>query len=61
MLTLLGEGEGKTDNHVNLERVIIGFFGVVDPVHVLMFLTRNSGDPSSSHVKLVVRLRKVKT
>ena len=45
----MGEGEGNIDDHVNLERVIIGFFGVRDPGHVLMFLMRNSGDPDSSH------------
>ncbi len=49
MLTLLGEVEGNIDNHVNIERVIIGFFGVIDLVHVLMFLIRNSGDPDSNH------------
>ena len=46
---MLGEGEGNIDNHVNLERVIIEFFGVIDLVHVLMFLMRNSGDPDSNH------------
>ena len=45
----MGDGEGNTDNRVNIERVIIWFFGVRDPVHVLMFLTRNSGDPDSNH------------
>jgi len=29
--------------------LLIGFFGVLDLVHVWMFLMRNSGDPSSSH------------
>ncbi len=48
---MLGEGEGNIDNCVNLERVIIWFFGVIGPVHVLMFLIRNSGDPGSSHSK----------
>ena len=52
MLTVLDEGEGNTDNCVNLERVIIGFFGVIDPVHVLMFLTRNSGDPRIKGVRV---------
>ena len=50
-LTLLGEGEGYIDSHVNIERVIIGFFGVIELVHVLMFLMRNSGDPDSNHLK----------
>ena len=29
---------------------LVGFFGVVDLAHVLMFLMRNSGDPDSNHV-----------
>jgi hypothetical protein len=52
MLTLLYGGEGNTDNFVNIEREIIWFFGVRDLMHVLMFLMRNSGDPSSSHCKI---------
>ncbi len=48
-LTLLAEGDGNIDDHVNIERVIVGFFGVIDLAHVQMFLMRNSGDPDGSH------------
>ena len=39
----MGEGEGNIDNHVNIERVIIGFFGVIDLMQLMTAMIVDSG------------------